>query len=640
MKTASFTKVAAVLPIAAMLALTGCGGGGSGSQSNMMPPMNEGGDDPPDVQPLTPATGLTASGHTPHFASAAALAALLPDPANSFSTLSSSIRRDFDAGTAAITDHFSIKSVKSDGNGGFHVTYLNAEADDPEQVIHFSSADFASRDTTSYTKTIDGREYWFWSYTGSFDGASYGESTEFDYFRAVGSIAVGARTQFTYGARTPAGGIPTGSATYTGRAYAEAFDNTLDDIRTEVSRSRIRGSVVLTADFADAAVEGRMFRLSVQGPGEAFADRTPLPSTTRVEISNGRIVDGQFTATLTGVDDNANAPLDESVRGFAGNALGEFYGPDANEFGGAFNMTRAESQDDDWTVLGWFGGTRTDLIGDHDDNEALSAGVNRLDYSSASPRIEAQDANNRVTSVASDGAGGYTVSYLVDGTAQTVTLGVDDIGGLRPEAFSDRDGTNAWFLRRPYSPYRGETGGPKETQGRHYSVKDWGFSIYPDGQSRNIETGIWATVIHGERTKTMPGTGRATYQGNAAAYAFNPSPGQGRASITYSEGYRGRMSLTADFAAGSLSGRISDVEHSARFLETADYRPVSGGSFTIANGAIRGNALSASLSGLGYDGTVSGAFYGPGAAEAAGVVQATHSGDGRLLHGWFGGARQ
>ncbi len=69
------------------------------------------------------------------------------------------------------------------------------------------------------------------------------------------------------------------------------------------------------------------------------------------------------------------------------------------------------------------------------------------------------------------------------------------------------------------------------------------------------------------------------------------------------------------------------------------YRAVSGGSFTIAGGTISGNSLSASVDGLGYSGTVSGAFYGPAAAEAAGVMQAAGP-DGKLLHGWFGSARQ
>ena len=52
------------------------------------------------------------------------------------------------------------------------------------------------------------------------------------------------------------------------------------------------------------------------------------------KITDGRIVNGQFTATLTGMDSNPNAPLDRSVRGYLGAILGEFYGPGAEEVGG------------------------------------------------------------------------------------------------------------------------------------------------------------------------------------------------------------------------------------------------------------------------------------------------------------------
>ena len=169
--------------------------------------------------------------------------------------------------------------------------------------------------------------------------------------------------------------MPTGTATYTGWMYADAYDNTLDSISTLVARSRVRGSLVLTVDFADAAVEGRIFRLSIQRPGVDYDDREHLPSSTRGEVSDGEIADGNFTAALTGVDDNANAPLSENVRGFTGDASGRFYGPNAREFGAAVTAARAIGGDDDWAVVGYLGGTRTDVVGEHTDNEPLPAGV-------------------------------------------------------------------------------------------------------------------------------------------------------------------------------------------------------------------------------------------------------------------------
>ena len=42
------------------------------------------------------------------------------------------------------------------------------------------------------------------------------------------------------------------------------------------------------------------------------------------------------------MDTNASAPLRESVRGFEGSVLGEFYGPAAEEVGGVLNARRDE----------------------------------------------------------------------------------------------------------------------------------------------------------------------------------------------------------------------------------------------------------------------------------------------------------
>ena len=624
MSTSAFHKGKVAFPLVAMLALAGCGGGGKGGMS-----MDTGG----------PGTGGGPGMGEPRGVPVAApvaptLAELIPDPANTFGVLSKSLHFDYNADKAFVSNRFSISSVASDGDNGFHVTYV---IDGAEETVHFSKADFATRDSTSYTKDVGGRQYWLWSGAGSFDGANYGIGTEFSYFDGLGSHhPSGGRILSTYGSPTGSGGMPAGTASYTGWMYAEAFDNTVGSTRTSVARSRLRGSLVLTADFADAVVEGRIFRLNVQHPGVNYDDREFLPSTTRFDIANGAITGDGFTADLTGVDDVANAPLGDSVRGFTGDVSGQFYGPNAREFGAALSASRATDATDDWAMVGYLVGTRADVVGQHADNEPLQAGVNRLDYSSASPRAVAQDANNRVTAITANADSGYTIDYMVDGTPQTISLSVDDLGaGSRSEAYSKRSGTHGVFFRRPYYQDR-------VPQGLHYNVKDWSVGVYPDGTSTSLESAIWASVVHGTRTASasMPQTGTATYAGRAASYVFTPSPGEGRASPTYAEGYSGSLTLSADFGAGSISGRIFDLEHSPAYFTTSTYQAVPGEEFSITNGMIEGNALSGSLSGLGYSGTVSGAFYGPAVDEAAGVMQATSAADGKLLHGWFGGARQ
>ena len=575
----------------------------------------------------------TATKLAPELTSASTLAELIPDSANTFKAVSRAIERDYDADTASVTDRFAIKSVASDGDSGFYVTYV---IDGAKATVHFSKANFGTQNSTSYTKVVSGQQHWLWSYTGSFDGNDYGESTESEYYRIVGSAYPfdGARVIATYGIPTGSADMPTGTATYAGSMRADAYDNTLGDISSSVARSSLEGNVILTADFADATLSGRIFRLWIRPPG---GSSEALPSTTRFQITDGAIAGDKFTATLSGVDDDADASLDESVRGFTGDVSGQFYGPGAREFAGAFNATRVTDNDDDWTVEGSLGGESVDVVGAHTDNAPLQAGVNRLDYSSASPRIVAQDSTNRITAIQADSAGGYTISYLVDGTAQTVSLSTDDIGkfggGRLSKLYNKRTGTRSVFFTRSWNPSRA-------AQGRHYNVKDWSAGVFSNETSNSWESAIAASVVHGERTASasMPRTGTAAYAGRAAAQVLAASPGEGRALTVYAEGYSGSLSLSADFAAGSVSGRISDLEHSSSYYENGSYSTVAG-EFTISNGAIQGNALSGSLSGLGFTGTVSGAFYGPAADEAAGVMQATGS-EGKLLHGWFGGASQ
>ena len=627
MNLTTILKASMALPLVALLALSACGGGGGGPTTT---PGTGGGQ--PGTGGGQPGTGGgqpgAGGGQLPAATQPAkTLAQLIPDPTNTFEALSKSLHRDFSASTASTTDRLSVSSVASDGAGGFHVTYV---LDGAEKTVHFSSADFG---TTSYTKAVDGQNFGLWSYSGTLDGVNYGESSEFEYFYPIGGYTPdGLRFHSSYGVRTGSDGMPGGTGTYAGRMYSEAFDNSLDTIALNAARSRVAGRVVLTADFSAATLSGRIFRLRVRAPGESTY--SGMPSTTRFEITGGAIADDTFTATLTGVDDNADAALSDSMRGFSGDVQGQFYGPDASEFAGVLHATRAAGADDDWAMVGWLGGKRTNVVGEHTDNEPLSAGVDRLDYSSASPRIASQDATNRITGIAADASGGYTISYLVDGTPQTVSLSVDDLGaGLRTEAYWKRTGTSGWFFRRSYSL--------SAPQGRYYRAKEWALVNYPDDTSFASESSSWVSIVHGERTAaaSIPQAGTATYAGKASAFAFNPSPGQGLASSAEAEGYNGRLTLSADFAAGSVSGSISDLEHSPKYFETGSYQAVPGQAFTIADGTIQGNALSGSLSGLGYSGTVSGAFYGPAVDEAAGVMQATGA-DGKLLHGWFGGTRQ
>ena len=621
------SKISAALPMAALLALSACGGGGGSASGEQGSPVGRGTGLPP-VAPQAPT-----------------LAESIRNPANTFAALSKSISRDYEAQTAAVTDRLSVASVRSDGAGGFHVSYV---LDGSETTVHFASGDLGAdgETPTDYFKDVDGQRHWFWSIMDAFDGTNYGGSTEFAHVGGQGFASYsdsdgGLTTNLVYGLPTDPARMPSGTAAYTGWMYAHhTYDNTLDSLSDSVARSAMSGSVVLVADFADASLQGRIFRLHVQPHGGSWED---LSDSTRIEIRNGAMAANRFTADLVGVDDRPNAPFAESLRGYRGRASGGFYGPFAEEFGAVFTMARNAGEDEDRVGVGAFFGGSVGGPGERVDGDALSAGVDQTGFSSASPRIAAQSADNRVTAIAPDGAGGYRISYRVDGTLQTVSLRAEDIGKANQNeeyAYYKRDGTRDWWFARAFSRYGDEEGGPVETQGRYYSVRDWWTGTYPTEASTAPDSGIWGTVVHGTRTAAarMPGAGQATYAGHAAAYVFDARPDEGQAGVRHAGGLRGHVDLTADFAAGRISGRIADVERSTGFWNTAAYRAVPGGALTLANGRIEGNVLSADLSGLGYTGRVSGAFYGPAADEAAGVLQAT--GANQVVHGWFGAARR
>ena len=122
-------------------------------------------------------------------------------------------------------------------------------------------------------------------------------------------------------------------------------------------------------------------------PGEN--DYSPLSDTTWFEIGKGRIVDGQFTATLTGRDSNAAAAMDDTVRGYEGGVLGEFYGPAAEEVGGVLNASRS-----DRVMVGMFGGTQLD-----------PDGPTGLVASTAAPAVYANDADDNLEDLVDDGTG-------------------------------------------------------------------------------------------------------------------------------------------------------------------------------------------------------------------------------------------
>ena len=579
---------------------------------------------------LTPGLGAPIHAQT----SGDTLAALLPNPQNQFPPLSSILQRSYiEPESSMLADNVHIASISSDGANGFHVTYVIGGE---KQLIHFRAEDYGADPDCSTCYAVEPEEsvrYRLWSHTDAFNrGTDRNQgSSGFRYFDVLGGefrMERGTpwnRYFMVYGVRTEPGSLPAGTANYVGRMYARAYRADSPDINF---RDDIDGTLDLTTDFA-SALEGRFEKVRIRRRDET-GNRlpwSPLPDTTHFAIENGQIVDGRFTASLTGVDSNANAPLEETVRGYEGAVLGEFYGHGAEEVGGVLN---AESQAHGRVMAGWFGGKQFVLNPrvPEGDLAILSAFV---DWERSTSTTQLAD-TARVTAVESDGSAGVYVTYRVADADHRVHLAASDYGTNpgNPRGYTKPMGSRTHFLwtydRQSFID---------DPEFSYFNVNGWsGADFAEDGSLLAITR---SPVVYGTPTESLP-AGTAKYSGRMYAEE-RPT-----ADPTFRSRTRIRsdnLTLTADFDVGGVDGMIDDIE--VRAPDQSSYVDANG-SFRIDNGAFANTAFTADLTGsqdfASYDLDMTGQFFGPGAAEVGGVLKGTNTTLNTVVQGWFGGAKQ
>ena len=358
----------------------------------------------------------------------------------------------------------------------------------------------------------------------------------------------------------------------------------------------------------------------------SFSYRVPWP-TSSFSITNGQInSDGQFTATLTGLDSDPSVPFNESVRGFMGEIVGRFFGPNADELGGAISASRdVTGTDDDLNLYGYIAsrqlgpsktlGSAGFLAGTLRD---LTAKTSELREDDGMATVERTENGWRVA------VGGRTVEFRDD----------PDLGSNSQASYTyirAISGGEAWF----WSYTDGFWATPEFD---HFDVKGWSFSEQ-DSQGNYIDISTHEHIVHGDRTpdSAMPTSGTATYDGRMDARSY-PSDDAVFTGSSLHRSYLGDVTLTADFATSGVAGEITSLE--SRTGNYGPYAQVSGGA--TFNADINGNGITAdNLSGTGalagyQNGNVRGAFFGPSAEEAAGVFDAQDQTANRVLTGWFG----
>ena len=291
------------------------------------------------------------------------LANLQPGGATEFSPLSVTILRQYsgtDRGTRAPgLGAAYVKSISADGMGGLRLTYV---IDGEESLAHFEADQYGSVAPWLWSASESDRDVWLWALYGSFledpdDPAATDRtdgSSNFTYFDILVGNVYGARPHnydffMVYGARTEPENLPMGTAVYEVVMGARIFDS--DD---PSAHSSIAGSLSLEANFDESTVSGN---IDLSTPDFNRGDMV-LAAGNSIGISNGMIDAGGFNADWA-ASGPMNAARHETVSGFEGTMVGEFYGPAAEEVGGVMGGHRAADGSSPGQILkGFFGGSQ------------------------------------------------------------------------------------------------------------------------------------------------------------------------------------------------------------------------------------------------------------------------------------------
>ena len=550
-----------------------------------------------------------------------------------------------------------LESITADGAGGYSVVYV---VDGERMEVEFEDSDFVSSpgEFAYYAKTVGGTTYGFvQSPIRAGDRAP--KIVHRRYFQLFVWDTGEFRGYAAHGAVTPSQTLVNlGSATYEGHVLAEVYNNFTDpDFRAV--RETMWGEMTLDADFTARTISGDVDNLWFLLPNGMWVQ----PPENSIAISNGEINESRFHADWEGRDADAGSPIEESLRGFEGSILGEFYGPSGEEVGGVFTGERAAT---DQVINGRFGAEsqasaaareaiRT--AAGRDDGIAVSqdpavyadslsdtlasllpdgntafAPLSAVVYSDWDNYETAQPSQGDafVKSISSDGAQGFNVTYVINGRDSVVHFSPDEWyepwGSFRE---NKRGETEVWYFNM-YSlwAYSGSfyddpsdrTSGSSEFD--YFDMNGWNASLPGDT--------FQGMSVYGVRTRpeNMP-TGSATYAGRVQVNTWQGNDPRSESRL------RGNLALNADFDNSAINGLIDGLQRTHPSNEVM----ASGNTIDISNGVISGGRFEADWEGndtnagslledsmRGFEGTMVGEFYGPAAEEVGGVMGGRRAG--------------
>ena len=260
--------------------------------------------------------------------------------------------------------------------------------------------------------------YWFWRYSSDFSSHfTYFDGYTWRYIPAAGGYD--RRGLAIYGRANRSGKVcPPWAALFMKERCAPIY-GTRAIPSFGSSRTNFHSRLTLKANFDDGEISGWSNRFRVASSRNDGNVARWLGRGNLITISGGEIDDGRFTADWTGSDSNMNRAPEDSMSGFSGKMLGEFFGPAGEEVGGVLNGNRAATASiPEQHLYGIFGGSgRVPAV--RDSTEAfqpdLSASVEQ-EFSGAAMGVGTPAQGEAyVKSIARDGAGGASVTYVIDG---------------------------------------------------------------------------------------------------------------------------------------------------------------------------------------------------------------------------------
>ena len=243
------------------------------------------------------------------------------------------------------------------------------------------------------------------------------------------------------------------------------------------------------------------------------------------------------------------------------------------------------------------------------------------------------DATDRtITSLASDGAGGYDVTYSIGGTERRLNLRDDSGTGTGYFSTQDRNLHVSLDFLGDAPEYR-----------HSFLAEDYehlriaGFWADHDG---DYSTGY---LVLGTETEAhdLP-LGSATYWGRLVGQRmfFEPlNPNEFR------DEFDADVTLMFDFDEGRLEGLVDNFFHTWRRAHVSSFfspnRYLADARFEIDHGTVIGDTFSAAVTGFGtylegFAGRVRGGFFGPGGNELGAVLGASR-GENDVFHGYIVG---